>query len=292
MLTKYVDETINKVPGLQERAESLAHTIHSAVLSGGEPVRNLMDLLHGKWLGHPLHPVLTDIVVGSWSLAALFDLWSLGGRSPQAEQAADTLTAVGTTAAIPTALSGVADFSAIPKNAAKVGLVHAIATDISFGLYLLSLWDRKKGRRGRGMLWSTLGMGAITIGAYLGGHLVFDKRVGVNRSEPASEPKAWTPVLSEQALPQGQLKRIEVEGQPVLLYRQATRVHAVGAVCPHAGGPLEDGDVYDHQVQCPWHDSVFDLEDGAVIHGPATYPLPNYQARIRDGQIEVRVAEG
>jgi nitrite reductase/ring-hydroxylating ferredoxin subunit/uncharacterized membrane protein len=289
MVTNYIEKVTEEIPLLQKEGESLAQFIHKLVLQGGESTRTVADILHGIWLGHPLHPLLTDIVVGAWTLGALFDVISLSSDSSQMEEMADKLTAIGTLAAIPTAVSGVADFSTIPKSAAGVGLTHALMTDASLVMYLLSLRARKKRQRSQGLLWSALGFGLISAGAYLGGHLVFNKRVGVKRTGAVSEPQQWTPVLAEAELPEYEPKRVEVEEQPVLLYRHGARIYAVGAVCPHAGGPLEEGYFTGNRVQCPWHDSVFNLEDGQVIHGPSPYPVPGYETRIRQGQIEVRI---
>ena len=77
----------------------------------------------------------------------------------------------------------------------------------------------------------------------------------------------------------------------MLLYRDGQKIYGVGAVCPHAGAPLEEGRFNEGEVTCPWHDSVFELCDGHVIHGPATHPLPYYGVRINQGQIEIRAAE-
>jgi nitrite reductase/ring-hydroxylating ferredoxin subunit len=74
----------------------------------------------------------------------------------------------------------------------------------------------------------------------------------------------------------------------VLLYRYGGTVYAISAVCSHAGGPLEEGQFDGFCVQCPWHDSVYDLRDGSVVHGPATFNQPAYRARIYNGQIEIR----
>lgn len=288
-LTKTLDETIDRIPTLSERADQLSRTVHKYVLEGGEPVRSVVDGLHGTWLGHPLHPILTDVVIGAWLMGALFDLLSLNGKSRSTEQAADTLTAVGALASIPTALTGLADYSAIPKSAAGTALVHAVVNDISLSLYLMSWRARKKGRRSQGILLSMVGFGVLGLGAYLGGHLSFGKKVGVNQTKAATKPSAWTAIMAETELGQRQPKRVEVEDQSWLLYREEENVYAVSAVCPHAEGPLEEGQFCDLKVQCPWHDSVFDLQDGRVVHGPSTYPLPRYEARIRNGQIEVRV---
>jgi nitrite reductase/ring-hydroxylating ferredoxin subunit/uncharacterized membrane protein len=289
MLAEYVKQDLDEVPVLQKQGKQLAQVVHKAVLKGGEPTRNLVDLLHGTWLGHPLHPILTDIVVGAWTLAALCDLLSLNNNSAEVEKAADNLVTIGTMAAVPTAITGLADYSTIPNPAAGTALTHALVNDISISCYVASMQARKRGDRSKGIFWSMLGFGAVTLGAYLGGHLVFGKKVGVNHTEAASEPENWLPLMSEAELPEHEPKRVEVEGQSWLLYRHNNHIYAASAVCPHAAGPLEEGEFRGRTVQCPWHDSVFDLEDGKNIHGPSTYKLPIYEARVQNGHIEVRV---
>lgn len=290
MLTETVDNLLNRIPGLQENGLQLARAIHNLVLDGGPSTRDVVDLLHGTWLGHPLHPVLTDVVVGAWTLGSLLDLVSLFDGSSRVADTADLLTDIGNMAALPTILSGLADFSTIPKAAADVGLTHAVCNDIAFSLYLASAAARRSEDRDRAVALSLLGAGVLTVGAYLGGHLVYDKNVGVNHAQSVSEPQAWTAVLAGDELGEEQPQRVEVAERPVLLYRRGDHVMAIGAVCPHAGGPLEQGQFDGHQVQCPWHQSVFDLQNGSVVHGPSTYPAPNYEARLRDGQVEVRLA--
>jgi len=291
MLNLKVDSLFERVPALKEAGVKVARAIHEQVLAAGEPVREVMDVLHGTWLGHPLHPVLTDVVVGAFSLGSLFDLASLMGGGSSARRTADVLTAVGTASAIPTAITGLADFSAIPSGAAAHGLTHAAANSTALLFYLLSLAARKNGERGKGIALSTAGMAVVTAGAYLGGHLVFGKRVGVDHTERVTEPQDWVAVMNESDLLHQEPVRVEAAGNGVLLYRTGDRVLAVGATCPHAGGPLEEGAFYDGCVQCPWHDSVFNLEDGSVVHGPATYALPAYEARLRGGRVEVRLAK-
>lgn len=290
MLNKTVDNLLARVPFVKKTGKKLAVAIHQAVLDQGEDGRRVADLLHGTWLGHPLHPVLTDVVVGAWSLGSVFDLVAAIGGSEHAEKSADTLTAIGTAAAVPTAISGLTDYSTIPNPAADVGLLHALFNDVALILYAISLKKRRDGDRSKGVLYSTAGLAVLMGGAWLGGHLVYSKKVGVDHSEAVSEPTSWTPVMNEQDLLHHQPARVEVKGKPVLLYRHNGVVHAIGAVCPHAGGPLEEGTVEGTHVQCPWHDSVFDLTDGCVVHGPSTYAVPNYEGRIRDGRVEVRLA--
>jgi nitrite reductase/ring-hydroxylating ferredoxin subunit/uncharacterized membrane protein len=292
MLSRTIEQTVDRITILQKDGEKLSETIHQLVLQGGEPARKFLDLLHGTWLGHPLHPLLTDLVIGAWSLAAFFDILSLNEDSTAAEQAADTLTIVGTAAVIPTSLSGLADFSAISKSASGMGVLHALVVDVGLLLNLISIYHRRKGSRGTGIFFSLLGLGAVAAGGYLGGHLVFNKKVGVKHGPSLTEPAAWTAVLAADDLPENSHKPVEVAGQSVLLYRTQGQIYAVSATCPHAGAPLAEGKFDGPCVTCPWHDSVFDLRGGQVVHGPATYPLPQYETRLQIGQIEVRAVSG
>jgi nitrite reductase/ring-hydroxylating ferredoxin subunit/uncharacterized membrane protein len=291
MINRRIDQWLNRIPGLGKTGDTLAHTLHNTVLNGGDGIRQVADLLHGTWMGHPLHPVLTDVVVGGWSLGLLFDVVSLVIDSREAEIVADALTAAGTVAAVPTILSGLADYSTIPHDAADAGLVHAVANDVAFVLQLASSAARSDGNRGSAIALSGAAMLFATAGAWLGGHLVYDKKVGVNHAEQAKKPEAWTSVLAATELHESDARQVEVVEHPVLLYRQGEEVWAIGAVCPHAGGPLEEGTFFDGCVQCPWHDSVFDLRDGSVVHGPSTYAVTAYDARIEDGQVQVRVTK-
>ena len=285
---KQATERVSQATGLDTISDKFAHLIHDAVLAGGKPTRYFADLLHGTWLGHPLHPLLTDLVVGSWSAAAIFDLLSLFSDGDEMAQTADNLTAVGALAAVPTVLSGLMDYSTAPHNTRSTVLVHALANDIGFVTDLLSLKARRDGNRGAGLALSGFGFGLLAAGAYLGGHLVFNEKVGVRHLQPVDEPGDWQPVLASEELTEATPRRVEVAEQPVLVYRQNGTIFAVGARCPHAGGPLDEGAFENETVQCPWHDSVFALSNGAVVHGPATNAVPNYEVRERDGQVELR----
>lgn len=289
MISERVDLALDNAQ-LQKVAMDLSNAIHNAVLEGGEGTRQLADLLHGTWLGHPLHPVLTDVVVGAWSIGAFFDMFSFFNKSRQIEMMADALTQIGNYAALPTLLSGLADFSTIPEPAARLALAHSVANNIGFALQVASARARNQGNRERGLSLSGLAFVFIMTGAYLGGHLSYAKRVGVNQIEEATEPQGWTSALDVTKLREHEPRRVEVAGQPVLLYREGNRIQAIGAVCPHAQGPLEQGKFSNGCVECPWHHSVFSLTDGHVVHGPSTYRVPHYETRIRNGMIEVRLA--
>lgn len=289
MLSERVDMALDNQQ-LEETALKLSRSLHEAVMQGGEGTRQLADLLHGVWLGHPLHSVLTDVVVGAWSIGIFFDMVSLFNHSRQAEQLADALTKVGNVAALPTLLTGLTDFSTIPEPAANIALAHAVMNNVGFGLQVASTSARNRGDRERAITLSGLAFACLLTGAYLGGHLAYAKKVGVKYYEEPTEPHGWTAALDVSKLREREPRRVDVAGQPVLLYRQGHQIQAIGAVCPHSGGPLEQGKFSNGCVQCPWHDSVFALADGRVVHGPSTYAVTNYEARVRNDMIEVRLA--
>lgn len=291
MLAEQAERLIERTPMLEETGKQVKAGLHEAILDGGEPAREAADLLHGTWLGHPLHPLLTDVTIGSWMLGALFDVFALFSGAKSARQAADRLTAIGTTSAFATALSGMTDFSGISQGAVRHGMLHGVINSVATLSYVISGRARRGGHRGLGMLFSLTGLGLATFGAWLGGDLVFRQRVGVNHAERPTGPDDWTSALADADLAEGDSVKIEVDGSPVLLYRHDGTVNAVHPVCSHAGGPLEDGDFAGSCVTCPWHDSVFDTRDGSVVHGPATFPIPTYRARIVDGQIEIRAEQ-
>ncbi len=288
MLTKRVASLVEQIPGLSDTGLKLSRSIHEAVMKGGKPARKLADLLHGTWLGHPLHPVLTDVAIGAWAFAGVFDVIASVKGDRYAERAADFLTTAGTVAAVPTALAGLADYSVIRKPAVTTATLHALLNDVNVVLYLLSIQDRKRGNRERALFFSSVALGLMAASAWLGGHLVYQQRVGVDHSDDFEGPEGWTPVLEDKNLPEAEAKRVDVDGKGILLYRCDGRILAIGSVCSHAGGPLEEGDIQDCRVTCPWHDSVFDLRDGSIVHGPATRPQARFDTRVRDGRIEIR----
>jgi nitrite reductase/ring-hydroxylating ferredoxin subunit/uncharacterized membrane protein len=220
---------------------------------------------------------------------SLMDVLSLTRRSRGARQAADRLIAIGNLSAIPTAVAGLADYSTIPQDATTTGATHGLLNSLALGLYTLSMVSRQTRHRSMALLYSGMGFGLLLIAAWLGGEMTYRYRVGVNRVEAPDGLKKWKAVLEDEELREHRPRRVELDDQPVLVYRHQGEVYAVGAVCPHAGGPLEKGKFAGCQVECPWHQSVFDLNTGRVVHGPATYAVPTYETRLRQGKIEIRL---
>ena len=132
------------------------------------------SVLRGDWLGHAVHPVLTDVVLGTWASATLLDLF--GGRDASA--ASQRLIALGLLAAGPTAWTGWAEWSEADPRDKRVGLVHAVTNAVAIGTYAASWRARRQGRHGAGARLALAGAAVSGVGAYLGGHLVAARKVG------------------------------------------------------------------------------------------------------------------
>ncbi|MGH2843272.1 MAG: Rieske 2Fe-2S domain-containing protein [Solirubrobacteraceae bacterium] len=271
-----------------ERASVLDHFSGPlvAVVAKAVRPRAVRNCLSGTPLGHPAHPMLTDVPIGAWASAAFLDIF--GGRSSR--RAADLLVKLGVLSALPTAASGLNDWSDTYGPETRLGMVHAAANSGALVVYCLSARARKRGRRARGKLLGLVGFGMLVGGSYLGGHLSFSRGTNVNRLAYEAGPDDWTPVLADAELSEGEHRRVDAAGTGVLLSRDAGRVWAISATCSHMGGPLEEGEFADGCVTCPWHGSIFRLSDGGIERGPACVRQHVFQTRISDGQIEVCAA--
>jgi nitrite reductase/ring-hydroxylating ferredoxin subunit/uncharacterized membrane protein len=278
----YLAERVGMAAFLDGPAEAVAGWVRGAVPRG--PVK---DTLSGTPLGHALHPLLTDLPIGTWTSAALLDL--VGGRP--ARPASRRLIAAGLLAAVPTAASGLndwADTTPADDGVRRIGAVHAVANVAALGLHAASLAARRRGRHRHGVALGFAGIGALTVGGHLGGHLSYARAVGVDQTSLQSGLADWTEVLDDAALPEGQPWLAEIDGQPVVLARVNGQIHALADRCAHRGGALHEGELAGECVECPLHGSRFRLSDGAVERGPAAYPQPVYDVRVQSGRIALR----
>ncbi|MGP3983181.1 Rieske 2Fe-2S domain-containing protein [Streptomyces sp. KR80] len=272
-----------------ERAEPLGRM--AAPLRTGIralPLGRVRDVLRGRWLGHPMHPALVQLPIGSWTSAALLDL--RGGH----DRSARLLVAVGLTTAVPAALAGAVDFADQRVEQERVGVVHASANVAALALYGASLAARNAGRGGR--LLGFAGLTAVTFGGILGGHLAHRQGAGVNHGEdvPYLVDPGWHAVGGPEEFPPGEMVRRTVGDVPVLLLRDSNGTGAVYALadrCCHQAGDLSEGELVDGCVVCPWHGSTFRLADGACVSGPATASQPAFEVRLNDGLVEVRLPD-
>jgi nitrite reductase/ring-hydroxylating ferredoxin subunit/uncharacterized membrane protein len=244
----------------------------------------LKDLLSGTWLGHPLHPVLTDVTIGTWTSAAVLDV--LGGE--RSADAARLLVGLGVLSAGPTALAGWSDWADTEgDDDRRAGVAHALGNTIALGAFGLSWMARRRGRRGFGIALGIVGAGIASATAYIGGHLVYARGVGVDVTAFDRMPARPNAGMAADDLPQNTPTVVDVRGVPVMLLRRGDEVFAIHDRCSHRGGPLHKGTLDGDTIECPWHGSCFDVTSGEIVRGPATAPQPRYTARIADGKVEV-----
>lgn len=274
---------------LRKAADATQPPLHEALTRLGP----LKDVLHGTWLGHPLHPALTDVPVGAWTTALALD--ALAGSSEESAMgdAADLAIGVGLAGAVAAAVTGATDWSETSGRARNVGLLHGLLNVAAAGLYAASLLERRRGSRSKGVALSVAGYATASFSAWLGGHLVFGEQIGVDHTATADEgqPEDFVAVLNESDLPEGTPVRADAGGVAVLLVRLDGKVHAITNTCTHLGGPLHEGKLEGDEIQCPWHASRFCVTDGALRGGPATFPARQFDVRIREGRIEVRARQ-
>ena len=289
MATNIPVAVIEKQDWLEPIADRLQPTVAAALGVDGPIGPKLANLLHGTWLGHPLHVVLTDVPLGSWTAAAVLDILEEQTGRRAAGRGADTAIAVGLVGASAAALTGLADWSKIGGGQPRrIGLAHGLLNATATACYVTSLCLRRAHSRHAGRRLAWLGLIVSSVAAYLGGHLVYKEKIGVNHATDTSPPEDFVPVLADAELRENELRRVDASGMSVLLVRKGDRIFAVGETCAHLGGPLSEGKLEDATVRCPWHGSCFSLEDGRVLEGPSAHAQPTLEVRIRDGQIEVR----
>jgi nitrite reductase/ring-hydroxylating ferredoxin subunit/uncharacterized membrane protein len=244
-------------------------------------------VLAGTWLGHPLHPVLTDLPIGCWTSAVTLDLVApKSGR-----RAAQFLIGAGVVSAVPTAMTGLTDWADTAGDTQRIGAVHAVLNLTATACFALSWRARRRGHHFRGVVLSGLGGTIATGGAALGGHLVYRTGTGVDVNAFDAGPSDWTPASTPLRPLADGTGVIEAGARKMLASpRDGGTWHGIGARCSHRGGPLEEGRIAGGCVTCPWHQSQFRLDDGTIVRGPATAPQPRYDVEDRDGTLAVRAA--
>jgi nitrite reductase/ring-hydroxylating ferredoxin subunit/uncharacterized membrane protein len=253
------------------------------------PIRPVKDFLNGTWLGHPVHAALTDLPVGVMTVAIVLDI--IGQRV-----AADVAVLIGVLSIVATAVSGLADYTDVDGKARSRATVHATVMTIGLVVFVLSLLIRAGNPADRAVPFILLVVGylILTVGAEIGGDLVYLIGTNVNRHAWRGAGAKWVPLdlggLSD--VPEGGPTKVKAGINTLILVRTGETIRALHEQCAHAGGPLSEGTLVDGCIQCPWHGSRFRLTDGHVARGPAMYDQPAYEVRRSDEGFEVRRAVG
>lgn len=282
---------VGAMPFLDKASDAVQPKVQDLVDRGGTTARNVLD---GVWMEVPLHPVLTDVPIGSWTATLVFDGLDIVSGKRAMRNAADASLALGVAGGFVAAAVGFSDWRYTSGGSRRMGMAHAMLNAAGLALSTSSIFLRATGRRNAGRLAFLAGYSLNGMGAHLGGELSYKYGLRVNRNAfEGTGPDDYVPVLDEADLGGDELRRVEVDGVGVLLSRSQKdgRVCAIAATCNHFSGPLEQGDREGDTVVCPWHRSRFDLCNGKAIDGPAVFPQSGYETRVREGRIEVKAVE-
>ena len=253
------------------------------------PIRPIKDLLNGRWLGHPLHAATTDLPIGLLLGVVILDL--VGQRT-----AADVVLVATIVTMLLSAVSGLADYSDTSGTALTRATLHSTLMVVALVLLVISAVIRAGDPVDRTVpvALSVVGFLIVTAGAFVGGDVVYVFGNMVSRHAFRGAGTKWikldTGAVSDlAALPDATPTKMRAGINDLVVVRQGDTVHALHAVCAHAGGPLDQGTIVDGCVECPWHASRFRLTDGLVRQGPSVYDQPSYEIRRAEaGGYEVR----
>ena len=272
--------------GLWRGIAGLMNGIYGAL---GGPGKLLADLLHGVWLGHPLHPLITDVVVGAGTAAVLLLVLTWFGIDGLYVPMAWTLL-LAVLAALGAIISGLTDFKDTFGDELNVAGMHGVLNIIgTAGLVIafFAAWAEAATLLAVSLIAGYL---ILSVGAFIGGHVVFKFGAGVNHNafDTGKRAKEFTRVAGVEEVPENTPTRAMLGNTALVVVRRGDVVYALKDSCPHASASLSKGHLEDGNIVCPLHGSTFRLADGAVRHGPATARQVRYQARISDGGVEVQ----
>lgn len=258
--------------------DSVADPLQKLVTS--LPPGRVKDALSGTSSGHPLHPALVALPIGTFAGVAVLDALHTDPATTR------RLLGFGILTVAPTAAAGLSDWGDTGGGERRVGVVHALCNVAATLLMAVSWLRRGRGSSGRGL--STAALGLLGFSGWLGGHLAYAKGVGVDVTAFEDEITEWTDAMADADLQPHAPAVAQVGRNDVLLVRHDGTISALADRCSHRGGPLHEGELVDGCVQCPWHGSRFLLADGAIARGPASRPQPAYEARVLEGRVQVR----
>jgi nitrite reductase/ring-hydroxylating ferredoxin subunit/uncharacterized membrane protein len=254
------------------------------------PLAPIKDFLNGRWLGHPIHGVLTDVPIGMFTIAIVLDV--LNQRI-----AADVTILFGVLAMLAAAVAGLADYTDTDGKARTRATLHGTLMVVALLVYVVSLFIRAGGPTDRAIpiLVAIIGYLVLAVAAFVGGDVVYVLGNMVNRHAWRGTGTKWISlevpaetVEADGSLAEGRPIKAKLGINNLVLVRQGDTIHALHEQCAHAGGPLAQGTIVDGCIQCPWHGSRFDLATGAARRGPTVYDQPSYEVRRTDGGWEAR----
>jgi len=273
-------------------------------------IEKLKDFLEGKPLQHPIHPMLVHFPIGLFLLSFLLDLASLASSSvPNLVRGSFYAMLLGLITSLVAAVPGLVDYTDIRSDhpGKRTATAHMILNfmvvvvyGINLGVRSSSLLDPKISMGP--FILSLVGVGLLSASGYLGGRLVYDDGIAVGRHKrhmptprdtihvTAPIPGAdsvFVPIMAAQQLRERETLRVEIGGQIMAIAKVDNQLFAFQEFCTHRFGPLSEGKFEGFNVQCPWHNSCFDVRTGKVTNGPAKVDLKTFKMETRDGKVGV-----
>ena len=283
-----IERWARPLAGLWNGIADVTNAVYRAL---GSPGKYLQDFLNGSWLGHPVHAVVVDVVIGGATIAVVLDVLRYFFGVTGLEDALIWSVGLVSLAGVGAIVAGLTDFKdTATGDERNVTGLHGTINIIGIVLFALSFFLRLAGAHDSGFWIFLIGYLVISVGGYIGGHVVFKYGYMVNRSAFARGKKAadYTPILAAAELQEATPTKASFGATSLVLVRRGDVVSALKETCSHAGGPLAEGTLRGDAIVCPWHGSTFRLSDGAVRHGPATSRQVAYRARINQGQVEIQ----
>ena len=271
----------------------LANVLRSGFGVLGTPGRYLQDLLNGSWLGHSLHAVLVDVVIGAATAALMLDLLRAVFGVDGLETAVTWVSGLAWISGVGSIMTGLTDYkdTAPDSQTRDVAVLHGLVNIVGTGGFAFSTISRLNGAHDAGFWGLLIGYAIVAIGGYIGGHIVYKHgyAVNVNAFSRGKRAADFTMLMPLADVPEdGTPTKAKFGATAVVVVRRGDVVHVLKETCSHAGGPLSEGTVRGDTIECPWHASVFRLADGGVVHGPATSRQVTYRARIAGENVEIQ----
>ena len=258
----------------------------------GRPGKLLQDFLNGSWLGHSLHAVLVDVVIGAATAALLLDLVRMVLGVEGLELATTWVIGLAALAALGAIVTGLTDYKDTAPSSSErdIAGLHGLTNIAATVFFAVSFFGRLADAHDAAFWVLLVGYLVVSVGSYIGGHVVFKYGTMVNHnafSRP-KRAKEFTAVAPLVDVPEGAPTKVMFGTTALVVVRRGDVVHALVERCSHAGGPLSEGELRGDTITCPWHFSTFRLSDGGVVHGPAGTRQPAYRARVTVDQVEVQ----
>jgi len=269
-------------------ARPVGDAVNRVLISLFRPVRPVKDFLNGTWLGHPLHPAVTDVPIGAFFVALVLDLAGVA-------RGAFLASIVGQLAFVAAMITGLADYTDTDGRARSRGAVHGLLMLVGGGFTIASIQLRDGGSVSGGLPTVLLAIGFLVIAAsaYIGGDVVFALGNMVSRHAYRGSGTKWLRLeLADGGEPDSLAELVPARARlginTLVLVREGATIHALHDTCAHAGGSLADGKIAAGCIECPVHGARYRLGDGNVARGPALYAQPVYEVRKSEAGWEAR----